>query len=216
MLISFALSMPLTTTTVGRGPGSGGLHEQRGQGGAFVGHLDELDVRLAQLDARVPDLVGVRALRLLGRAGLDEALGVVVIDAGAQIIVAGGDLVAVRQRRVTALLDLVAKRAPLLEPCLAAVGFALPRAQLLAGAIHLLERHDAVGRHALEDEGRVRPQKVIAEVVDPGAARHSRCPFVPSNGQGRPQEGLDTDASAIRALDVQRCGWTSLRPWKAL
>ena len=108
-----------------RGPVAWRLHEQRGQGGALVGHLDELDVRMAQPDALVPDLVGVRALRLLLRARRDEALGVVVIDAGAQVIVAGGDLAALGQRLVAALLDLVAERAPFLEPGLAAVGLAL-------------------------------------------------------------------------------------------
>ena len=97
-----------------------------------IGHFDELDVRMAQPDALVPDLVGVRALRLLLRARIDEALGVVVIDAGAQIIVAGGDLVAFGQRLVAALLDLIAECAPFLEPGLAAIGLVSTRAQLLA------------------------------------------------------------------------------------
>ena len=150
----------------------GRLHEQRGQGGAFIRHLDELDVRMAQPDALVPDLVGVRALRALFRAGRDETLGVVVIDAGAQVIVARGNLAAPGERGVALFLDLVAERAPLLEPGLAAVRFALARAQLFAGAVHLLERDHAVGRHALEDQGRVRPQEIVAEMVDPRAAGH--------------------------------------------
>ena len=171
MLISLALSMPLTTTTVGAGPGALRRHEQRRQRGALVGHLDELDVRMAQPDALVPDLVGVGALRLLLGAGRDEALGVVVVDAGAQIIVAGGDLAALGERVVAALLDLVAERAPFLEPGLAAVRLALARAQLLAAAVDLLQRHHAVGRHAFEDEGGVRPEEIVAEVIDPGTAR---------------------------------------------
>ena len=140
MLISFALSMPLSTTTVGAGRTLGAFMNSAGRVVPSIGHLDELDIGMAQPDALVPDLVGVRALRLLLRARRDEALGVVVIDAGAQIIVAGGDLAALRQRRVALLLDLVAERAPFLEPGLAAVGLALARAQLLAGAVHLLER----------------------------------------------------------------------------
>ena len=147
------------------------FHEQRGQGGALVGHFDEFDVGMAQPDALVPDLVGVRALRLLLRARLDEALGVVVVDAGAQVVVARGDLAALRERLVAALLDHVAERAPLLEPGLAAVGLALACAQLLAGAVHFFQRDDAIGRHALENERGVRPQEVVAEVIDPGAAR---------------------------------------------
>ena len=182
------------------------LHEQRGERGALIRHLDEFDVGMAQPDALVPDLVGVRALGFLLGARRDETLGVVMIDAGADIIVAGGHLAASGQRRVALFFDLVAERAPLFEPRLATIRLALPRAQLLAGAIHLLERYRAVGRHALEDEGRVRPQKVVAEMVDPGAAGHSRCPFVPSVGPGRPENGLDTDASAVCAFDVQRRG----------
>ena len=50
----------------------------------------------------------------------------------------------------------------------------LAQPQPLAGAVHLLERHHAVGRHALDDEGRVRPQEVVAEVVDPGTSGHAR------------------------------------------
>ena len=48
-----------------------------------------------------------------------------MIDAGAEIIVAGGDLAALGQRLVAAPLDLLAERAPFLEPGLAAIGFAL-------------------------------------------------------------------------------------------
>ena len=58
MLISLALSMPLTTTTVGAGAVARRLHEQRRQRGALVRHLDELDVRMAQPDALVPDFIG--------------------------------------------------------------------------------------------------------------------------------------------------------------
>ena len=126
---------------------------------------------MAQPDALVPDLVGVRALRLLLGPGRDEALGVVVVDAGAQVIVAGGDLAAFGQRVVAALLDQVAERAPFLEPGLAAVGLALAGAQLLAARSISSSDDDAIGRHALEDEGGVRPEEVVAEVIDPGAAR---------------------------------------------
>ena len=115
-------------------------------------------------------LVGMRALRLLLGPGLDEALGVVVVDAGAQIVVAGGDLVALGQRLVAAALDHVAERAPFLQPGLAAISLALSRAQLLAAAVDLAQRDDAIGRHALQDQRGVRPQKIVVEVVDPGAA----------------------------------------------
>jgi hypothetical protein len=83
---------------------------------------------LAQPDALMPDCIGVRALRFLLRAGHDEAFGVVVIDSGAQVVVAGGDLVALGKRFVAALLDLITQRAPFLEPCLAAIRLAPTRA----------------------------------------------------------------------------------------
>ncbi len=62
-----------------------------------------------------------RIARVFSGLGRDEALGVVVIDAGAEVIVAGGDLAALGQRLVAALLDLIAERAPFLEPGLAAI-----------------------------------------------------------------------------------------------
>src|SRR5207344_2303878 len=79
-------------------------HEEGRQRRAFIRYFDKLDLRIAQPDALVPHLVRVRALRLLLRAGLDEALGVVVIDAGAQVVVAGRGLVPLRERLVAALL----------------------------------------------------------------------------------------------------------------
>ena len=78
----------------------------------------------------MPDFIGEGALRLFLRAGRDEALGVVVIDAGAQVVIAGGDLVILGERGVAALLDLIAQRAPFLEPGPAAI-----RARSSAGAI---------------------------------------------------------------------------------
>jgi hypothetical protein len=154
-----------------RRAGGLGLHQKRGQRGALVRHLDELDVRVAQANALVPDLVGVGALRLFLGAGRDEPLGVVVVDAGAEKIVAGGDLAVSGERLLAAPLDLIAECAPFLEPGFAAVRLALAGAEFLAGAIHFFQRDDAVGRHAFEDEGGVRPEKIIAEVIDPGAAR---------------------------------------------
>jgi hypothetical protein len=130
---------------------------------------------MTEPDALVPDLVSMGALRALLWAGRDEALGVVVVDAGAEIIVTGGDVAALGECLVAALLDQIAKRAPFLEPGLAAIGLAFAGAELFAGAIHLLQRDDAIGRHALEDEGGVRPEKVIGEVIDPGTARGHCC-----------------------------------------
>ena len=40
----------------GRRRRAGRLHEQRRQRGAFIGHLDELDIRMAPPDALVPAL----------------------------------------------------------------------------------------------------------------------------------------------------------------
>src|SRR6185503_3562683 len=113
----------------------GRLHEQRRQRGSLVGHLDEFDRRFAQADAGVPAMIGFFGLRSLFRARRDEALGVVVIDAGAQIVVAGGDLVALGHRRVGAALELRAHRAPLFLPGLR---IALAPAQPLADAVDLL------------------------------------------------------------------------------
>src|ERR1700693_1151431 len=106
-------------------------------------------------DAGVIAAIGLAAPFALLIAGQDEALGVVIVIAGAQVIVAGGVLAALGVRRVGHLLDLRAERPPSLAPGLRLM---LPQPQALAGAIHLLERHHAVGRHALDDEGRIRPQ----------------------------------------------------------
>ena len=70
----------------------------------------------------MPDFVSVGALCFLFRSRLDEAFGVVVINAGAQVIVAGSYLVALGQRIVPRFLDLIGERVPFLEPGLAAVG----------------------------------------------------------------------------------------------
>ncbi len=95
------------------------FHEQRRQGRALVGHFDELDVVMAQPDALVPHLVGVRALRLLLGPRLDEALGVIVVDACAQVVVARRDLVALGQGLVAAALDHAhrARAIPPTRPC---------------------------------------------------------------------------------------------------
>src|SRR5580698_5972426 len=80
MLISFALSMPSTITTVGAGPVTPApFHEQRRQGDALVGHLDELDVRIPHPDAGVIAAVSAPAPGALLLAREDEALGVVEI-----------------------------------------------------------------------------------------------------------------------------------------
>src|SRR5262249_19795744 len=129
--------------------------EQGRQGGPFIGHLEELDIRTTQADALVPYLVGARSLRLLFRPRHDEAFGVVVVDAGAQEVVAGGHLVALRERRIATFLDQIADRAPFLEPRLCAVRLALPRAQFFADPVYLLERDDTIRRHTLQDQGRV-------------------------------------------------------------
>src|SRR5229473_869244 len=90
MLISLALSMPLTMTTVGAGPSTG----------ALIGHLDELDVRMAQPDAGMIAAVGLASPFALFIARENEALGVVIVVAGAQVTVAGGVLAALAGRRV--------------------------------------------------------------------------------------------------------------------
>src|SRR5215467_2287432 len=80
------------------------LHEQGRQGGAFVGHLDELNIWITEPDPFVPYFIGVLSLRLFSRPRHDEALGIVVVDAGAQEVVAGSGLVVLRERRLTAFL----------------------------------------------------------------------------------------------------------------
>jgi hypothetical protein len=164
--------MPSTITTVGAGPVTPApFHEQRRQGDALVGHLDELDVRIPHPDAGVIAAVSAPAPGALLLAREDEALGVVEIIAGPQIIVTGARLASFRRGGIGALLDKLGDSAPLL---LQGVRLLLAQAQLLAGAVHLLERHHAVGRHPLDDQGRVRPQEIIAEMVDPGTSGHAR------------------------------------------
>jgi len=114
----------------------------------------------------------MRALRLLFWARCDEALGVVMIDASAQVIVASGDLVALGECLVASFLDQVTDGAPLFFPGFAAIGFRRARAQPLASTVDLLERDHAIGRHPLQDQSRIRPEKIIAEMIDPRSAVH--------------------------------------------
>src|SRR5262249_16907547 len=117
----------------------------------------------------MPTMIGFCALRSLFRARRDETLGVVVIDAGAQIVVAGADLVALGQRRIGAALELRTHRAPLFLPGLR---IALPRPQPLTDAVDLLERDHTIGRHALQDQRCIGPKKVVAEMIDPWSTSH--------------------------------------------
>src|SRR6185312_7364401 len=85
--------------------------------------------------------------------------------------VAGGDLVSLGHRRVAAALELRAHRAPLFLPDLR---IALVSAQPLADAVDLLERNHAIRRHALQDQRRIGPKKVIAEMIDPWSTAHAK------------------------------------------
>ena len=66
------------------------LHEQSRQSSAIVGRLDELDVGMPQPDAGMIAAIGLAAPFALLVARRVEALGVVVVVAGAQVVVAGG------------------------------------------------------------------------------------------------------------------------------
>ena len=163
------------------------LHEQGRQGGALVGHLDTLDIGITQPDAGVIAAEGALAGSALLGAGPQKALGVVEIIAGAQIIVARRVLVAGLLGLDRLALDERPHGAPFLEP---RVRLVLAKLQPLAHAVHLLQRHDAVGRHALDDESRVRPQKVVAEMVDPRAAcRHGDSFFCERSGRRASRPG---------------------------
>jgi hypothetical protein len=116
-------------------------------------------------------MIGLFGLRSLFRARRDEALGVVVIDAGTQIVVAGADLVSLGHRRFAAALELRAHHAPLFLPGLR---IALVPAQPLANAVDLLKRNHAIGRHALQDQRCVGPKKVISEMIDPWSTAHAK------------------------------------------
>ena len=140
----------------------GRLHEQRWQRGCLIGHLDEFDRRFTQADAGMPAMIRFSGLRSLFRARRDETLGVVVINAGAQIVVAGADLVALRQRRIGAALELRAHRAPL---------FSARPSDSFLGAPSVSHRRGrsprarpAIRRHALQDQRCIGPKKVIAEI----------------------------------------------------
>ena len=119
----------------------------------------------------MPAMVGFFALRPFFRARRDEALGVIVINAGAQIVIAGGDLAALGQRRIGAALELRTHRAPFFAPGLR---IALPHPKTLTDAVDLVERDHTIGRHALQDQGCIRPEKVIAEMIDPWSTGHEK------------------------------------------
>src|SRR5262245_3288190 len=119
----------------------------------------------------MPAMIGFSGMLSLFRARRDEAFGVVVIDAGAQIVVAGADLVALGQRRIGAALELRAHRAPLFVP---RIRIALPHPEPFTNAIDLLERDHAIGRHALQDQGCIGPKKVIVEMIDPWSTGHEK------------------------------------------
>src|SRR5438105_14791195 len=123
---------------------------------------------MPQANPRVPAAIGLLRPALLLRPGRNEALGVVVIMTGAKVVIAGAVLMAFRRGFLGAPLDEVAEGAPLLRP---GVRLVLARAQPLADAVDFLERHHAVRPHALDDERGVRPEKVVAEVIDPRTAR---------------------------------------------
>src|SRR5260370_29592306 len=120
---------------------------------------------MAQPDAGMVATAGLAPPFALSSARQDGALGVVVVIAGAQIVVAGGVLAATAGRFVGPALDFPRERAPFFPPGLRLV---LPQPQPLAGTIHLLQRNHARGCPALDDEGCVRPQEGVAEVADPG------------------------------------------------
>src|SRR5262245_36633304 len=109
-----------------------------------------------------------------------EALAGVVVVAGSEIEVAGGRIPVFLRRGVGELLDPRRLAAPFLRPSLRILRS--PRSQPLADALDLLERHGAVGRHALAHERRIRPLEIARKRIRPGvAARH---PAPPSRNSG--------------------------------
>src|SRR5262245_21933987 len=119
----------------------------------------------------MPAVIGFFGLRSLFRARRDETLGVVVIDAGAQIVVAGADLVPLGKRRIAAALELRAHRAPLLVPGLRIV---LAHPEPLTNTVDLFERDDAIRRHALQNQRCIGPKKVFFEMIDPWSTGHEK------------------------------------------
>src|SRR5262249_43518279 len=115
----------------------------------------------------MPAMIGFSGLRTLFRARRDETLGVIVIDASAQIVIAGGDLVVFGECCIGAAFELRAHCTPLFAPGLR---IGLPPPKLLADTVDLLERDHAIGRHALQDQSYIGPKKVIAKMVDPWSA----------------------------------------------
>src|SRR6266849_56361 len=149
------------------------LHEIRRQRLAFrfvIGHFDELDVPVPALQ---PLLVAAQRLPVdaeLALAGRHEALAGVVVVARAQVMVPGGEFAAIDRGGIGELLVFLRHRAPFLPP---RVGVArAARGQPLADPVDLPDRDRAVRRHALADEGRVRPHEIAGKLVDPAALRH--------------------------------------------
>src|SRR5260370_7345034 len=97
---------------------------------------------MAQPDAGMVATVGLASPFALFIARQDEALGVVVVIAGAQIVVAGGVLAATAGRFVGPALDFPRERAPFLPPGLRLV---LPQPHPLPGPAPLPPPHPPLG-----------------------------------------------------------------------
>ena len=151
--------------------------EPGGEALAFIRHLDALDVGM---QPRHRALVAAQRLaihRKLLFARRDEALGAVVVVAGAHVLVAGGDGVAGGVGVVADFGDAIGLLRPFLHPGAVEIGFAGARFQTLRDQIDLRHRRRAIGHHAFDDLRGVAPAQVSRERDRPVALQWVSKPF---------------------------------------
>ena len=146
------------------------LHEIGGERCALVRHVDELHVGMEPLDRGVIAAQRLAIHRHLLGTGRDEALGAVVVVAGAHVVIAGGDLPAFRRRRVGDLGDAIGHCRPFLLPRAIGIGLVLARLEPLPDPIDLVHGGCGPRRHALDDLHGVAPAQVAGEMHGPGSA----------------------------------------------
>ena len=149
---------------------------ERRQRGVLDRYVDLDDLRIEPREGRVvaADRLAIHRELLFTRN--DEALGAVIVVAGAHVEVTGGDLAAFLVGFVGNRGELVGHARPFLAPDLVDVLLVCPRLQPLADDVDLGHRGGRPGHHALDDLHRVAPAEVAGKMLNPAAApmlRHS-------------------------------------------
>ncbi len=152
---------------------------------ALVGHFDALDVGMKPRHRALVAAQRLAIHRKLVVARRDEALGAVVVVAGAHVLVAGSDGVARGVGLVADPGDAVGLARPFLHPSAVEIGLARACLQPLRDQVDLGHRRGAIGHHALDDLGGVAPAQVSREGDRPVAFGRHRNHDKPSCCTGR-------------------------------